>query len=106
MYCRWKLISHNWPRFNSFVKKDYSEICFACPKLSCSLLSVSCLPKDSNCHIIFGASGCEFQDLNIGMMIGNARMIEDFYYFDENHAKNKQAQGFIGNVVHTLFLSK
>lgn len=32
------------------------------------------------------------------MMIGNARMIEDLYYFDENHTKNKQTQGFIGNV--------
>ena len=68
------------------------------PKPSCNILPVSCLSKDSACRIIFGVFGCEFQDLNTGMMIGSARMTEDLYYFDDNHARNKQAQGFIGNV--------
>ena len=55
------------------------------PKLSCNLLSMSRLPKDSNCHVIFGVDGFEFQDLNMGMMIDSARRIEDLYYFDDNH---------------------
>ena len=29
------------------------------------------------------------------MMIGNARLIDNLYYFDDNWFKNKQAQGFI-----------
>ena len=32
------------------------------------------------------------------MMIGSARIIENLYHFDDNHPRNKQAQGFIGNV--------
>lgn len=54
--------------------------------------------KDSKCRVVFGVSGCEFQDLNTGMTIGRARMIEDLYYSDDNHVRNKQAQGFIGSV--------
>ena len=30
------------------------------PKLSCNLLSVSRLSKNSNCHVVFCASLCEF----------------------------------------------
>ena len=63
---------------------------------------MSRLPKDSNCHVIFGVYGFEFQDLSMGMMIDNARRIEDLYYFDENHTMNKQVQGFNGNVFSIL----
>ena len=31
-------------------------------------------------------------------MIGNARLIDNLYYFDDNWFKNKQAQGFIVSV--------
>ena len=40
------------------------------------------------------------------MMIGSARMIEDLYYFDDSHARNKQAQGFIGNVCSNSVLEQ
>ena len=30
------------------------------PKISCNLLSISRLSKDSNCHVVFGGSLCEF----------------------------------------------
>lgn len=36
------------------------------PKLSCNLLSISRLSKDSNYRVIFSVSFCEFQDLNNG----------------------------------------
>ncbi|RVW16188.1 Retrovirus-related Pol polyprotein from transposon RE2 [Vitis vinifera] len=32
-------------------------------------------------------------DLNSGMMIGSARLIDNLYYFDDNRFENKQAQG-------------
>lgn len=64
----------------------------------CNLLVVSRLSKDSNCRVVFCASLCEFQDLNLGMMIGSARLIDNLYYFDDNRFENKQAQGFIGSV--------
>ena len=59
---------------------------------------MSCLFKDSNCRFIFGVSECEFHDLNTRMMIGNATMIEDLYYFNDNRSGNKQAQGFSGRI--------
>ena len=68
------------------------------PKLSCNLLFVSSLSKDSNYCVVFCASFCEFQDLNSGMMIGSARLIDNLYYFDVNWFEYKQAQGFIGSV--------
>ena len=60
------------------------------PKLSCNLLSVSRLSKDSNCYVVCCTSLCEFQDLNSGMMIGSARLIDNLYYFDDNWFENKQ----------------
>ena len=68
------------------------------PKLSCNLLFVSRLSKDSNFRVVFCVSLCEFQDLNSGMMIGNARLIDNLYYFDDNRFENKQVEGFIGSV--------
>ena len=40
------------------------------------------------------------------MMIGSVRMIEDLYYFDDNHARNKQAKSFIGNVCSSPVLEQ
>ena len=76
------------------------------PKLSCNLLSVSCLSKDSNCLVVFCASLCEFQDLNLGMMIGSARLIDNLYYFDDNRFENKQAQGLLVVFVQSLCMIK
>ena len=72
-------------------------------KLSCNLLFVSCLSKDSNFRVVFCTSLCEFQDLNSRTMIGSARLIDDLYYFDDNRFENKQAQGFIGSD-HSIFV--
>lgn len=36
------------------------------------------------------------------MMIGNARVIEDLYYFEDNKTESKQAHGFIGSVCLSL----
>ena len=63
------------------------------PKLACNLFSVSKISKDSNCHITFFETHCEFQDQNSRRMIGNARIIEGLYYFDELSFGNKKAQG-------------
>jgi len=64
------------------------------PNLTCNLLSVSKLCQDSNCRVTFFESHCEFQDQNLGTMIGRARMIDGLYYFDEISSGNKKAQGF------------
>ena len=64
------------------------------PKLACNLLSVSKLSKDANCRVTFFESHCDFQDQSSGRMIGNARMIEGLYYFDELSSSNKKAQSF------------
>ncbi|XP_031256086.1 uncharacterized protein LOC116114071 [Pistacia vera] len=61
------------------------------PRLSCNLLSVSKLSKDSNCLVTFFDSHCEFQDWNLGTMIGSAKMVDGLYYFNDNLTKNKQA---------------
>lgn len=42
------------------------------PNLKYNLISVSKLSKDQICAIIFSFTSCEFQDLALGMMIGNA----------------------------------
>lgn len=67
------------------------------PKLSCNLLSVSKISKDSNCHVVFCDSHCEFQDENWGMMIGSARMFGGLYYFDDNALCNRQTHGLSGS---------
>ncbi|KAJ9697393.1 hypothetical protein PVL29_009284 [Vitis rotundifolia] len=63
------------------------------PKLTCNLLSVSKLSRDSNCCVIFYESHCIFQDRSSGKMIGSARMINGLYYFEDNLPSNKIAQG-------------
>ena len=63
------------------------------PKLTCNLLSVSKLSRDSNCCVIFYDSHCLFQDQKSGKTIGNARMINELYYFKDKTSDNKIAQG-------------
>ncbi|RVW64704.1 Retrovirus-related Pol polyprotein from transposon RE1 [Vitis vinifera] len=45
------------------------------PKLTCNLLSISKLSRDSNCCVIFYESHCIFQDQSSGKTIGSARII-------------------------------
>eukprot|EP00261_Vitis_vinifera_P031451 XP_019072694.1 PREDICTED: uncharacterized protein LOC109121825 isoform X1 [Vitis vinifera] len=54
------------------------------PKLTCNLLSVSKLSRNSNCCVIFYESHCILQDQSSGKMIGSARMINGLYYFEDN----------------------
>ena len=68
------------------------------PKLSCNLLSVSKLTKDSNCCAVFFDSHCEFQDRDLGTMIGSASLREGLYYFDDYLSRNKQAQGLSSSI--------
>ncbi|RVW39021.1 hypothetical protein CK203_089160 [Vitis vinifera] len=59
------------------------------PKLTCNLLSISKLSRDSNCCVIFYESHCIFQDQSSGKTIGSARMINGLYYFEDNLPSNK-----------------
>lgn len=62
------------------------------PKLTCNLLSVSKLSKDSS--FLF-ESHCEFQEQSWGKMIGSAKLIDGLYYFDNDVSSNKTTQGLI-----------
>ncbi|KAG6521029.1 hypothetical protein ZIOFF_018095 [Zingiber officinale] len=53
------------------------------PKLTCNLLSVSKLSKDSNCRVVFCDSHCTFQDRSSGKTIGSAKMVNGLYYFED-----------------------
>ena len=53
------------------------------PKLSCNLLSISQLTKDSNCSVIFSPTNCFFQDLSSGKTIGSAKVCEGLYYLEK-----------------------
>ena len=53
------------------------------PNLSCNLLSISQLTKQSNCSAKFLPSHCVFQDLSSRKTIGSAKEREGLYYFDE-----------------------
>lgn len=63
------------------------------PKFICNLLFVSKLTEDSNCRVTLFGSHCMFQDQSSGMMIGNARMIDGLYYFDDEVSKGKKSRG-------------
>jgi hypothetical protein len=65
------------------------------PKLSCNLLSVSKICKDSNCNVKFFNTHCIFQDQISGKMIGSAKMMDGLYYFEETF-ENKVAHGLSG----------
>ena len=64
------------------------------PKLTCNLLLVSKLSKDSNFRVIFSKSYCFFQEQDSGKMIGSAKLIHGLYFFEEEESKNKEVQGF------------
>ncbi|KAJ9687202.1 hypothetical protein PVL29_015881 [Vitis rotundifolia] len=53
------------------------------PNLSCNLLSISQLTKQSNCSAKFLPSHCVLQDLSSRKTICNAKECEGLYYFDE-----------------------
>ena len=76
-----------------YEKKCLNSISYV-PKLDCNLLYVSKLSKESNCSITLYDSHCVFQDKNLGMTIGNTRMIYGLYYFEENLPSGKIAQDF------------
>ena len=62
------------------------------PNLSCNLLSISKLTKDSKCGAHFFESSSVFQDLTSGKKIGNAREHEGLYYLEKEVKLNKQSQ--------------
>ena len=74
------------------------------PKLTCNILFVSKLSRDSNCCVIFYESHCIFQDRSSKKTIGSARMINGLYYFEDNLLSNKIAQGL--SIVLFLFVIK
>ena len=53
------------------------------PNLSCNLLSISQLTKQSNCSTKSLPFHCVFQDLSLGKTIGSSKERESLYYFDE-----------------------
>ncbi|RVW67994.1 Retrovirus-related Pol polyprotein from transposon RE1 [Vitis vinifera] len=54
------------------------------PKLNCNLLSISKLTWDLNCVTKFGSNLCEFQVLDLGKTIGNAKMCSGLYLLEVN----------------------
>jgi len=55
-------------------------------------LSISKICKESNCNEKFSITHYIFQDWTSGKMIGNAKMTNGLYYF-EDVFENKVAQG-------------
>ena len=51
------------------------------PNLKHNLISVSKISKDQNCAVTLSPNGCEFQDLDLGMMISNAEERSGLYFF-------------------------
>ena len=45
-------------------------------------------------RVVFFDSQCEFQDRNLGRLIGSARMVNGLYYFDDDLSSNKTTQGY------------
>lgn len=60
------------------------------PNLSCNLLSVSKLTCDLKCCANFLSNHCEFQELETGRMIGNAKESGGLYYFEEESSSIEQ----------------
>ena len=58
------------------------------PNLDCSLLSISKLTKDLKCVTNFFPNHCEFQVMDLGMMIGNAKVHEGLYLLQANEYPN------------------
>ena len=60
--------------------------------LTCDLLSISKLTKDLNCVTNFFLNHCEFQDLELGRMIGNAKECVGLYLLKGPNNPKEQAQ--------------
>ena len=56
------------------------------PKLSCNLLSISRITKDLDCYAYFSYSDCQFQDLDLRRMIGNAKEHGGLCYFEDRQS--------------------
>lgn len=69
------------------------------PSLTYSLISVSKLAHDHNCHVIFTKSNCIFQDSTSGTMIGGAEQVGGLYLVNLESASKPEA-------LHTLLHQK
>ena len=62
------------------------------PNLTCNLLSISKLTKNLSCVTNFFSNHCEFQDLESGKMIGNAKECAGLYLLKGPNNPKEQAQ--------------
>ena len=60
------------------------------PNLNCNLLSIIKLIGDLNCIIKFHPSSCEFQVLDLGNRIGNAKEYAELYILWVEDSKKSQ----------------
>ena len=82
---------------NNLVLKSVLHV----PNLSCNLLSISKLTSDCNCSVQFFDRHCVFQDLQSGRAIGNAKLVDGLYYFDDATIKTRQGQVASNGVIST-----
>ncbi|KAJ9561371.1 hypothetical protein OSB04_006531 [Centaurea solstitialis] len=61
------------------------------PKLTCNLLSIRKLTKDAKCLAQFSPFDCLLQEQGSGRMIGNAKVRDGLYIWENHDSKNKQA---------------
>ncbi|RVW80333.1 Leucine-rich repeat receptor protein kinase MSL1 [Vitis vinifera] len=66
------------------------------PNLDCNLLSISKLTKEKRCITNFSSTHCEFQDLDSGKTIGNAKECSGLYILKERHDPQEQPQMIVG----------
>ena len=62
------------------------------PNLDCNILSISKLTKEKRCITNFSSIHCEFQDLDSGKTIGNAKECSGLYILKEHHNPQEQPQ--------------
>ncbi|KAK0606654.1 hypothetical protein LWI29_002135 [Acer saccharum] len=62
------------------------------PNLTCNLMSISKLTKDLNCVTNFFSNRCEFQDLELGRMIGKAKECAGLYLLNGPNNPKEQVQ--------------
>ena len=67
-HCWWIIVQGCWFRFSDYFKGLNSSL-YLVPNLDCSLLSISKLTKDLKCVTKFFPNHCEFQVMDLGMMI-------------------------------------
>ncbi|CAN1766567.1 Retrovirus-related Pol polyprotein from transposon TNT 1-94 [Linum perenne] len=63
------------------------------PKLTCNLLSIRKLTKDSNCIAVFYPFHCEIQDLSSRRVIGSCKLKDGLYYLDSRDFGAEKCQG-------------